>query len=574
MLRSFLSALLLISSAVVLQAQQAAVAPSPEKKPTPCSGQNTAQAPTTKPSSSKTPVYPVVRRLSGFEVLALLRSAGAEITSVDSRFLFDFESHVNIVAGFTIGDGKTIITRLPQLEITQSYSVAYAPQNQPQTPKAKSQNQTITVTIDPTPVPSAPNQPNVAAPSPVQNPRTKVTPSKPAIVPQFTMSPMFQPYGNIAVFVENGCQLSAKFVGLDGKTGLSLLQVEGLNQTSLAEADVSKLTLAQPVLLFAPRPLEQQLFTTKTNTLFLKVDSLQGTLKSFEKNQAGEIQRMIIAAQNISPELVGGVVENQNGETIGVIENITATEARVIPITDIKQAIDRVRLQATRKPQPWLGVRGEAINTTSINRLMSVGWTQTRAIELLSQNRGLLLTSVPTGTPAALSQLKAGDVIWRINEKEIKTADEFTALLNSVGSNKEVAFEVLSPSSDTVQTVNVRLGETPNPFSAMRLAESYSRALRTNDLLLKLGMETAQFKQSGQFNKPSYHQGRVVYEIYPESFAERAGLKVGDIIETINGQNVNMVRTKTSMRGEITLTVIRNNEKLIFKINPNEEVKK
>jgi S1-C subfamily serine protease len=571
MLRSFLSALLLISSAVVLQAQQAAVAPSPEKSTTPCSGQSTQQAPTPKPTHWKTSVYPVVRRLNGFEVLALLRSAGAENIVVDSRFLFNVEFHINIVAGFTIGDGKTLITRLPQPELTQTYAVTYTPQTPSPSPKAKGQNQTMAVTVDTTP---APNQPTVIAPTPTQNPRTKVTPKQPVVAPQVTMPLMVQPNGNIAVFAENGCQLSARFVGLDGRTGLSFLQVEGLNQTPLAEADISKLTVTQPVQLFAPRPLGQQSFTTKSNTLFLKVDSLQGTLKAFEKNNAGEIQRMIIAAQNLSSELVGGVVVNQNGEAIGMIDNVTTTEARVIPITDIKSAIERVRIQATRKPQPWLGVRGESINKTSINQLMRLGWSQTRAIELLSQNRGLLLTSVPMGTPAALSQLKVGDVIWRINQKEIKTDDDFTALLNSVGSNKDVTFEVLRPSSDTTQTVNVKLGETPNPFSAMRLAESYSRGLRRNDLLLKLGMETAQFKESSQSNKTTLHNGRVVYEIYPESIAERAGLKVGDIIETINGQNVNMVRTNTKVTGEITLTVIRNNEKLIFKINPTEEVKR
>lgn len=578
--RLLLSALLLSSCVFVLQAQQMTTAPSPApspvKSPNPCN-ENTAQTPTApKPVKSRMSVFPVVQRLNGFEILALMRSRGADIKAVDSNFLFNLELHTNVVAGFTIGDGKTLITRLPQAEMAYTYTVTYSDsvnaKKQPTTPKA--QNDTVGVVE---PVPSAPNTTpqTKAAPLPSKNPPVKgiYAPfQQPSLPSYFMMPPKINPE-SITVFAESGCQLNTKFIGLDGFTGLSFLQVEGFNQPPLPEADVRKLAVAENVRLYAPMSLGQQSQLNKTNSLFLKVTTLEGKLKAFEKNRAGEIRRITVAAQNLTPELVGGVVLNADGEAIGMIEGVTQTEARVIPITDIKQAIDRVRAQAERKPQPWLGVRGESVNLSSFYQLTGLGWSQLRAAELLNKSRGLLLTSVPQGTPAALSQLKVGDVILSINQKEIKNAEDFTSALTALGENKEASFDLLRPSTNATETVKVKIGETTNPMIAMGLAESYVRGLRSNDLLLALGMLTVRYKQNIQLNKPAEQDGRVVLSVYPESIAEKTGLKTGDIVETVNGQNINLIKSVKEIKGEITMTVIRKNETLVFKFNPIEQLR-
>lgn len=580
-----ISALLLISCAFVLQAQQKTTptapptaAPSPEKSPNPCNTQNATQTSSApKPAKSRMSVFPVVQRLNGFEVLALMRSRGADIKAVDSNFLFNLELHTNVVAGFTIGDGKTLITRLPQAEMTYTYTVTYNdPLNskkEPVPPKGVKKNTPEIVESTPA-APGTIPQPKVV-PLPSKNPPAKGinAPFQQQSFPTpFMMSPKINPE-SITVFAESGCQLNAKFIGLDGFTGLSLLQVEGFNQTPLPEADVKKLAVAQNVRLYAPMPLGQQSSLNKTNSLSLKVTTLEGKLKAFEKNRAGEIRRITVVAQNMTPELVGGVVLNSEGEAIGMIEGVTQTEARVIPITDIKQAIDRVRTQAERKPQPWLGVRGESVNLSSFYQLTELGWSQLRAAELLNKSRGLLLTSVPQGTPAALSQLKVGDVVLSVNQKEIKNAEDFTSALSALGENKEASFGLLRPSTNVTETVKVKIGETTNPIIAMGLAESYVRGLRSNDLLLAFGMLTVRYKQNSQPNKPSEQDGRVVLSVYPESIAEKTGLKTGDIVETVNGQNINLIRSVKEIKGEITMTVIRNKETLVFKFNPIEQLR-
>jgi|GEM_PF-347852 len=563
--KQFLTFLLLLSCAIVVNAQQTPVTPKPTTSPTPKIQTPQVQIPTppaqvpkmNNPTLApfKPMVYSVVQKLNSFQVLALLKSRGAEIKSVDSNFVFNFYFHTNIVAGFPLGDGQTIVTRLPQTDLASQYLFqnAFTAPGQTPRPSAKTRN---------TPAPQ-----NSVVWSPPVQPTKGVgnTPTAPTPFPQ-----LFSPQGSFLVFTNDGKEQRATVLGFDGLTGLSLLRVEGLQETPLPEAELKELVIGQNVNLIAPRPMMTPPTQSNTGRLKLKVDALRGTLKSLERGTTGEIKSMTVSLTNISPELVGGVVMNEANEAIGMIEGISVNEARVIPISNIKLAADRVRAQAARKPQPWLGVRGEAIANATLYQLLVVGWKQEQATKLLKQNRGILLTSVPPETPAAQSQLKIGDVILRVNQNEVANSDDFTNLLYA-GEDKNLIFTLLRPNAQNTETVNVKLGETPSPTMSMALAESRAFYKRSLDVLLSLGIETVLIKDNSPEKTPM--QNRLVFYVYPESVAERAGLQAGDVIESVNGVRPNIVRLLPKYKGEITLSIIRNNQKLTLKINKSEETK-
>lgn len=600
--RNLLLTLLLVSCASALQAQQQTPAPSAQsptpaqspsqkKTPTQCLIKETSQNGTPKAAKARTSVYPVVQRLNGFDILAIMKSRGRDVKVVDKNFLFNVEIHTNIVAGFTLVDGDTIVTRLPQAELVYTYKETIAGQSQTPTPKSGAQG-TVTATVNViAPVPSNTTQPKVAstipsgqggitaATSPMQSPRAitgvstlgQLYTTSPRIFP-----PMVTPQ-NITVYLEKDCGFDAKFLGVDNLTGLSLLQVEGLNQTPLPIADTAKLSVNQRVQLFAPLSAEQQAVAqVKANLLSMKVKTIVGQLKVIEKSSAtGEIRRMTVSAENLTPALIGGVVMNEQNEAIGVIESLTpAGEARVTPIANVKKAIERVRAaQLAHAPQPWLGVKGEFVGFAPLEKLMGFGWGQPQASQLLTQNRGVLVTSVQPGTPAASSQLKPGDVILGVNKNEIKNQDDFTQALKNIGSNKDANFELLRPQSNATETITTRLGETPDPKARMWNLERRAFGMRTNNLFLTIGMETV-LMEDPQTNKPRKSYSTVVWGVYPESAAERAGLQSGDVVETINGEPANTFNRATAVRGEVTLTVVRKNQTLVFKINPFEDTKR
>jgi serine protease Do len=392
-----------------------------------------------------------------------------------------------------------------------------------------------------------------------------------------SLQPIAGPDGNILVFSEDGREFTARFVGLDGWTGLSLLQIEGLQQTPLPEADAYKLALEQSVGLIAPTLAQPG--PGVTGKLALKLDKIKGRLKTLERNSTGEIKQMTFItenAENISPAFVGGIVVNDANEAIGMIQTVMLKEAKVIPIADIKEAVARVQLQAALAPRPWLGARGEAITASSLQQLLLTGWGKEQAQNLLTQRRGVLLTSIPPETPAALARLKVGDVVLGINQNQVANADEFTRLLTQSETGQDLLFTVIRPNSATEQNFKVKLGETPDPMLAMLRAEYRALRLRSKDLFERLGMDTLQLDPNPFDKRRPFKHGHYVSYVYPDSAAAKAGLQAGDVIEAINGKRLYgpFVWQITREPKEITLTIVRSEQKLTIKINPNEEEKR
>ena len=591
----FLSFLLISCVASVEAQQQPTPAPSPSKTQTP-KAPLTVQTPQTPQPSQSNPtiafqikprVFSVVQKLNGIEVLTLLKRSGADIKAVDSSFVFNFDFHTNIVAGFPLGDGKTVVTRLPQAEVTTWYffsSSAPTPKPNP-TVEVKSTAQTPSASVaatapraQPPNVLAGPQRPIIYS-MPTPNAQLRAKPATKMTMPSngMPMQPVPGPDGSIMVFAEDGRGLAAKFVGLDGWTGLSLLQVEGLQQTPpqlLPEADASKLVLEQSVRLIAPGPISQSV-QLNTGKLALKLDEIRGKLKTLERNSTGEIKLITVTANDISPAVVGGIVINDMGEAIGMIQTVSSQEAKVIPVADIKQAATRIRSQAALAPRPWLGARGEAIATSSLEQLLLAGWNKEQAQHLLAMRRGVLLTSIPPETPAALAQLKVGDVVLGVNQAQVANADDFTTLLSQGVTGQDLLFTVIGPNSVMERKLKVKLGETPDPMLAMVRAENLARRLRSKDLFTRLGMDTVPLAPNPLDKKQSFKRGRLVFQIYPESAAAKAGLQAGDLIEAINGKRLFgpgiLIANQIS---EITLTVVRNEQKLTIKINLNEEEKK
>ena len=60
----------------------------------------------------------------------------------------------------------------------------------------------------------------------------------------------------------------------------------------------------------------------------------------------------------------------------------------------------------------------------------------------LSVNKGALITSVTSGSPANKAGLRAGDVITKINDEDVSTAAELTSAISSyqIGDQVEIVY--------------------------------------------------------------------------------------------------------------------------------------
>ncbi len=194
-------------------------------------------------------------------------------------------------------------------------------------------------------------------------------------------------------------------------------------------------------------------------------------------------------------------------------------------------------------PRPWLGVKGEAVAALKLDQILNQGWEMHRAAALIGKHRGIMLTSIVPGSPAALAALRAGDVILKIDDKDIQTADEFTWWLEQAGPSSSVEFTVARPDRSLEEELNVKLSgmlDQSFRFSWPRFpsAKGFS--------LIDQGIETIVLKPLVA-SQLGITAGLLIVYVDPVTAAFEAGLEPGDVIQTINGKPVSAFRTAPAL---------------------------
>jgi len=518
-------------------------------------------------------IVTVVHRLNGIKALALLRRSGQAVTLVEDDVVTAPYAITSITAGFLLADGESVIARLPQaVAEVEASGVGFSYSFQSPTPKAA--------------VPARPAARASAAPT--------AAPAQPAAV-------------GFIVFQSSGKQFTARYVGLDGGSGLSLLKITGQKITAARDANEEQLAVGQYVRLFAPVRAVKGSGAAAAAKVAVRVGEIEGKIVEITRTSTGKIARLTVRAQNLSEEIVGGIALNEAGETVGIVETSSAQAAHLIPVASARRAAERVLARQASVPRPWLGIRGEPVSTISLDKFYFGGWSAQEAAALKKKQEGILLTSVAPGTPAARANLLPGDVIVRVNDFEIKSAEDFSYMLNEAGSGATVNFTVFrgqTPKPSTLFTpamppspaqppqpvmtpqgfdfkpfdISVKLGEAFNTANAMRLAEEYRKGVSNFSLLpvVARGIETAALSQKAAAHLGA-RGGMLVLYVDAESAAARAGLRVFDVIETVEGKLVgrNSLRSMLSQDQpqRLTLGVVRDRRKLEIKIQQQDTPK-
>ncbi len=474
--------------------------------------QTTAQTPA--PKAPKPPAAPqvvtIIHRLNGLKMFRLLlRSEQVQsIDSLDSGFSLMDDVHTNVIAGLALDDGETIAAWLPEAD------VEFGPPDVP------------------FPVRSGPPK------SPGMFPRT------------FFDGP------DVSVIGPDGKQVPAKYIGLDAATGLSILRLENKNAVSASAIKDEPVNSGDSVLLFGPEPV------TKTRPVLARMGAIEGRVEVVQPSPSGGIARFRVSAAKLSKANIGSVALNQAGDTIGIIDGLEGTEASILPAASIKRAAQRVLERQASVPRPWLGVKGEAVAALNLDQLQNHGWAMQRAAALAGKHRGILLTSIVPGSPAERAELRAGDVILKIDDKDIQTADEFTWWLEQAGPSSSVEFTVARPDRPAEWALNVKLsGMLDQAFKVNW--RSHFPSLKGFSLIDQ-GIETIALKPLVA-TQLGTTPGLLVVYVDPVTAAFEAGLEPGDVIQTINGKPVSAFRT-TPNADSYTFEIVRKKQKRVVKV--------
>ncbi|HYR76334.1 MAG TPA: PDZ domain-containing protein [Pyrinomonadaceae bacterium] len=449
--------------------------------------------------ADKTEVAPqvvtIVHRLSGLKMLRfLLRQEGDRGTlfTIDRDSIMS-DAHASIIAGWALDDGKTIVARLPQagaeIEFTQF----------PQGPMTRTE---LT---------------GRAAEAKASGAATPPVPGTEA---------------DLTVITRDGRRLRAHYIGLDGQTGLSVLQVNATVILPPAAENNRKLAEGQRVQVFAPQRTTPE-GEASTRIIYVRVSKLEAKISKLARRGPGKMDRLTVSAAKLSPEMVGGVACDELGNTLGIVEAIEGNDAQIVSAETIRAATRRVLARQNSVPRPLLGVRGEPLEFAARSTFLQYGWNEDQLGEMIKKQVGILLTSVMPGSPASVAKLKPGDVIVSVNQEDIASAEEFSKLLSEAGGGKDVRFTVRRPTAPSPILVDVKLGSSFEPLFKWHFEMPMVTA--TPNGLQQFGVETMALsnKMASQLGAQG---GLLVVSVQPQSLAARAGLREGDVIETIDGR--------------------------------------
>ena len=364
---------------------------------------------------------------------------------------------------------------------------------------------------------------------------------------------------DISVIGPDGKRLDAKYIGLDAATGLSILKLAGKNALPASTTKDRPVSAGDNVLVFGPEPVTKARALLGGN-LYVRMGAIQARIKNVLTAPSGDVAKLKLTSPRLSHENIGGVAVNEAGETIGIVDGLEGSEATILPAGLIRRAAQRVLEQQASVPRPWLGVKGEAVSALKLEQILHHGWEMKRAAALAGKHRGILLTSIVPGSPAARAALRAGDVILKVDDKEIENADDFTWWLDQAGPSSSVEFTVARPDRPTEEPLNVKLSG--------RLDRSFSFELRNRDIttngfsLIDQGAETIALKPpvASQLGTTA---GLLVVYVEPQTPASEAGLQPGDVIQSIDGRPVfdfKLVTPPAAFKFE----VVRNRQKIVI----------
>jgi S1-C subfamily serine protease len=439
-------------------------------------------------------IVTIVHRLNGLTILRWkLRESGepGTVATVNPEAMNN-DAHASIIAGLALEDGRTVLARLPQvaaeMEVYRSTVVV------PQTPKTDDDN----------------DSDNAHA-------SVRRAPRPPRIQPDLT------------VMTQDGKTFRARYIGIDGQTGLSVLQLTQ-QLSDVPGSAVPKISEGSNVRVFAP----EQVSSDVRSQILVRIGETEAKISKAKLKP--ETDRVMLRAAKLSPNLLGGVACDLSGQTVGIIDEINGLNAKVVTADAARAAAHRVLEQQSSVPRPLLGIRGEEVEWAAKNSLVQFGWNEKQLEQLFEKQIGIFLTYVLPGTPAAFANLHPGDIIVRVNDKDVKGAEAFSQMLTMAGTGEDVKFTVERPNMKTPLTFQVKLGGAFQPNNTWKFENWPAMSKIRMNGLKNLGIEAVALstKSATQFGG----QGVLVVSVEPESAAGRAGLKEGDVIEAIDGRTI------------------------------------
>jgi C-terminal processing protease CtpA/Prc len=253
------------------------------------------------------------------------------------------------------------------------------------------------------------------------------------------------------------------------------------------------------------------------------------------------------------------------------LENQEPAQIEVQP----KIATDDLNISIGDDGSSWLGVETHEVTADKAKELK------------LSAERGVVLGKIVPDSPAAKAGLKENDVVTEINGQRVEGAAQFRRMIHEIPAGRTIQLtmwrdgrtQTVSATlakSEERRHVMTRVAPMPGTF-AFRMPEmpEIPPMEWSGNMVFggqpRLGIDAEDLNgQLGAFFGAPDGEGILVREVNSGSPAEKAGVKAGDVITSINGERIRTVgelREKLSGKRDekdrtVKLGVLRNKNEI------------
>jgi serine protease Do len=318
----------------------------------------------------------------------------------------------------------------------------------------------------------------------------------------------------VIVRLADDVEFPAEIVGTDANTDIAVLKIE-----SDADLPIVKLGDSDQIRIGDWAIAVGNPFGYLEGTMTVGVVSAKGRSDLNIVGGTPALQSFIQTDASINFGNSGGPLVSINGEAIGMNTAINPLGQGIgfaIPINLVRRVTDEI-IRSGKVSWGYLGILPQAI-TKDLAEALDV-----RAKE------GILVAEVVEDGPADKAGIKRGDIIVKFNGEDAREVDEFRMNVAQAGVGAEVKVEVLRDGD--MKTLEVKLGERPTP-------EARAERPRTEGEWLGITVDDVGGSQGRRVAPEGLDQGVVIVRVDENSPAADAGMRVGDIVEEVDGKEV------------------------------------
>jgi len=309
-------------------------------------------------------------------------------------------------------------------------------------------------------------------------------------------------------------EYAAKVVGIDRRTDVAVLKIDGKNLPVVRIGDPARLRPGEWVLAIgSPFSFE--------NSVTAGIVSATGRSMPGEDGLVPFIQTDVA----VNPGNSGGPLFNLNGEVVGINSQIYSRSGGYMGISfaipiDVANNVQTQLVSTGKVTRGRIGVQIQEVNAQFADAFG------------LDRPRGALVTQVISDGPAAKAGIRTGDVILSVDGKPVERSTQLPSVISAIKPGNTAKVEVWRDRSS--KPLNVKVDEFPEENLRVANRNIEEPAAKAD----KLGLSVRPLGADERKNAET--EGYLLVEDV-DGPAAAAGVRPGDVILGVNGKSVKSI---------------------------------